>query len=70
MEREVNEMAREKIYLTPEQLKRLKDLDTDIDWLTDEIRRAEYVGIDVADLKARFDKMKSIRIRMLEEYAK
>lgn len=63
-------MAREKIYLTPEQLKRLKDLDTDIDWLTDEIRRAEYVGIDVADLKARFDKMKSIRIRMLEEYAK
>lgn len=63
-------MAREKIYLTTEQLKRLKELESDIDWLSEEIRRAEYVGIDVADLKERFDKMKSIRVRMLEEYAK
>ena len=63
-------MPREKIYLTPEQLKRLDDLETDIDWLSEEIRRAEYVGIDIADLKERFDKMKAVRARMLEEYAK
>ena len=63
-------MPREKIYLTADQLKRLAELETDIEWLTEEIRRAEYVGIDVKDLKERFEKMKNIRVRMLEEYAK
>lgn len=63
-------MAREKIYLTPEQLKRLKDLDTDVDWLREEIRRAEFVGIDVTDLKERFEKSTSIRERMILEYSK
>ena len=63
-------MAREKIYLTPEQLNRLKGLDTDIVWLREEIRRAEYVGIDMADLKTRFEKTTSIRERMIEEYSK
>jgi len=61
-------MAREKITLTPEQLKRLKGLDADTEWLKEEIRRAEYVGLDVADLKDRFEKMSSIRLRMIEEY--
>ena len=63
-------MAREKIYLTPEQLKRLKDLDADTNWLKEEIRRAEFVGIDVADLKERFEKSTQIRERMIEEYSK
>ena len=63
-------MVREKIMLTPEQAKRLRELEADIEWLDEEIRRAEYVGIDVADLKDRFAKMKSVRTRMLEEYAK
>jgi len=63
-------MAREKIYLTPEQLKRLKDLDTDVVWLREEIRRAEFVGIDVGALKERFEKTTSIRERMIEEYGK
>jgi len=63
-------MAREKITLTPEQLKRLSDLQADTDWLKEEIRRAEYVGLDVAELKERFDKMSSIRLRMIEEYGK
>jgi len=63
-------MAREKIYLTPEQLKRLKDLDADTNWLKEEIRRAEFVGIDVADLKERFEKSTQIRERMIEEYTK
>jgi len=63
-------MTREKITLTPEQLKRLKDLQADTEWLKEEIRRAEYVGLDVADLKERFDKMSSIRLRMIEEYGK
>ena len=63
-------MAREKIYLKPEDLKRLKELEADVEWLNEEIRRAELVGIDVTDLKARFEKMKAIRVRMIEEYAK
>ena len=63
-------MAREKIFLTPEQTARLKGLDTDIVWLREEIRRAEFVGIDVAELKTRFEKTNSIRERMIEEYAK
>jgi len=61
-------MAREKITLTPEQLNRLKGLQSDTDWLSEEIRRAEYVGLDVTDLKDRFNKMSSIRLRMIEEY--
>jgi len=63
-------MAREKIKLTPAQLARLKALDTDTEWLKEEIRRAEYVGLDVTDLKERFEKMSSIRLRMIEEYGK
>jgi hypothetical protein len=63
-------MVREKIFLTPEQLNRLKGLDTDIDWLREEIRRAEYVGIDIKDLKERFEKTTAIRERMIEEYAR
>ena len=70
IEREVNEMVREKIMLTPEQKARLEGIKDDIDWLAEEIRRAEYVGLDVTDLKARFEKMKSIRVRMLEEYGR
>lgn len=63
-------MTKEKIMLTPEQLKRLKGLDTDIEWLREEIRRAEYVGLDIIDLKERFNKMNNIRERMIEEYGK
>ena len=63
-------MAREKIKLTQTQLDRLKGLDADTDWLSEEIRRAEYVGLDVAELKDRFEKMSSIRLRMIEEYSK
>lgn len=63
-------MAREKIFLTTEQLNRLKGLDADIVWLREEIRRAEFVGIDIADLKERFEKTTSIRERMIEEYSK
>jgi len=63
-------MAREKIFLTPEQTARLEGLADDIKWLKEEIRRAEYVGIDVTELKERFEKTNSIRERMLKEYKK
>jgi len=63
-------MARERITLTPVQLERLKGLDADTDWLKEEIRRDEYVGLDVAELKERFEKMSQIRSRMIEEYSK
>jgi hypothetical protein len=68
IETEVKNMAREKIMLTAEQKTKLEGLTGDIEWLQTEIGRAEYVGLDVADLKARFEKMKTIRVRMLEEY--
>jgi len=61
-------MAREKIMLTAEQKSKLEGLTDDIAWLQTEIGRAEYVGLDVTDLKARFEKMKTVRVRMLEEY--
>jgi len=61
-------MAREKIMLTAEQKTKLEGLTDDIEWLNVEIGRADYVGLDVADLKARFEKMKTTRLRMLEEY--
>jgi len=61
-------MAREKIMLTNEQKTKLEGLTEDIEWLGKEIGRAEYVGIDVGDLKARFEKMKTTRVRMLAEY--
>jgi len=67
---EAQKMAREKIKLTQTQLDRLKGLDADTDWLSEEIRRAEYVGLDVAELKDRFEKMSQIRSRMIEEYSK
>ncbi len=63
-------MVREKIMLTQEQKTKLEGLEGDINWLQEEIRRAEYVGLDIADLKERFDKMKTVRLRMLEEYGK
>jgi len=67
---EVKNMAREKIMLTAEQVTKLEGLTDDIEWLQTEISRAEYVGLDVVDLKARFEKMKTVRLRMLEEYGK
>lgn len=63
-------MVRERLKLTPEQITRLVGLKDDIAWLQEEIRRAEYVGLDVTDLKARFEKTVTIRERMLEEYGK
>ena len=61
---------RAKIMLTDEQTTRLRGLEDDIVWLREEIRRAELVGIDIKDLKERFEKTTNIRNRMLEEYAK
>lgn len=63
-------MVREKIMLTPEQLTRLKGLDEDIVWLTEEIRRAEFVGLDVKELKERFTKMVGVKDRMIKEYGR
>ncbi len=63
-------MARDKIMLTDEQRDKLKGLEGDIEWLQEEIRRAEFVGLEIGDLKERFDKMKTVRLRMLEEYGR
>lgn len=57
------------IKLTTEQVTRLTGLQDDIDWLTEEIRRAKLVGLEIGDLEERFKKSTTIRTRMLEEYS-
>lgn len=56
------------IKLTTEQVTRLTGLQDDIDWLTEEIRRAKLVGLEIGDLEERFKKSTTLRTRMLEEY--
>ena len=58
------------IKLTAEQVTRLEGLKDDIEWLTEEIRRAKLVGLEIGDLEERFKKSTTIRTRMLEEYTK
>lgn len=60
---------KEPIKLTTEQVTRLTGLQDDIDWLTEEIRRAKLVGLEIGDLEERFKKSTLIRTRMLEEYS-
>jgi len=60
----------EKNHINTGTISSTEGLDTDTEWLTEEIRRAEYVGLDVTELKERFEKMSSIRLRMIEEYSK
>lgn len=61
--------VREPITLTKEDIDRLKDLETDIDWLSREIARAEAVGIDVTELKAEYEKSRTLREGLIREYA-
>ena len=55
-------------YLAPDQIKRLKNMDTDIIFFKSELRRAEYCGLDVADIRARVEKMEETRAKMLATY--
>jgi len=60
----------EPYYLSDDAIKRLEAMDKDIEFFESELSRAEYVGLDVADIRKRVTEMKSTRIKMLEIYKK
>lgn len=62
--------ALEPFYLTDDQIKRLEEMEEDIAFFESELRRAEYVGLDVADIRKRVSDMKATRQKMLEIYKK
>jgi len=62
-------MARERIYLKEEDIKRLKALEDDLEWIAEEIARAERAGIDVEDLKKEFERITRLREGLIREYA-
>jgi len=61
-------MVMPEIRLTPEDRKKLEELEADIAAMDREITKAERVGIDVAQLKADFEKAKKLREGLLREY--
>ncbi|RLF88042.1 hypothetical protein DRN34_00250 [Thermococci archaeon] len=62
-------MPRERIYLKEEDIKRLKALEDDLEWIAEEIARAERAGIDVEDLKKEFERITRLREGLIREYA-
>lgn len=63
-------MAIEPIMLTPEDQKVLEDLAVDLDALEREVKRAEKAGIDVTELKEKFEAAKTLREGILREYGR
>lgn len=61
-------MAIPEIRLTPEDRKRLEELQADIVALERELRKAEECELDVAQLRADFDKAKRQREAILRIY--
>ena len=62
-------MTIQPFYLSPDEVSRLKEMTDDIKVLSNELARAERAGIDISDLKAKFDKMVALRNGLLREYA-
>ena len=61
-------MINQTIKLRAEDKKKLEELAPDIDWLENELRRAERAGLDVSKLRTDFDKTKKTRLGVLREY--
>lgn len=57
------------IILSPEALIDLKDMAGDLKILEVEIGKAARAGIDVTELRARFEETKKLRIGLLREYS-
>ncbi|RLB83718.1 MAG: hypothetical protein DRH24_06480 [Deltaproteobacteria bacterium] len=62
-------MPRERIYLSDEDIQRLKAMEEDLIWLEEEIARAERAGIDVTDLRKRYDEIVRLREGLIREYS-
>jgi hypothetical protein len=59
---------RERIKLAPEMIKALEELEEDIAWIEEELRRAKRAGIDVEELERDYEKAKRMREGLLREY--
>jgi len=57
-------------YLTDDQITKLVAMEDDIKFFKSELQRAEYVGLDVADIRKRVEEMESTRKKMIEIYSK
>lgn len=61
-------MAIEPVTLTDEQKKSLIELEADIEALGGEIARAERAGINVGEIKQRYEAAKTLREGIVKEY--
>lgn len=61
-------MAIQPIKLTPEDKKRLEDLEPDLTALEEELIKAERAGLDISTVRSDFDKAKKLRDGILREY--
>lgn len=57
------------IMLSPEAVMDLKNMGPNIQLLEKEILKAERAGIDVKEVKSRFEQSKKLRQGLLKEYA-
>lgn len=56
------------IKLTEKMEETLRDMEPDLATLKFELEKAKRAGIDVADMKKRFEEMKQLRTGLLREY--
>ena len=61
-------MQKERIKLRAEDVKVLTDIEEDVNWLENELNRAERAGLDVTDLRKTFTATKKMRKGLLAEY--
>ena len=62
-------MVNQAIKLSSEEKTKLIALKSDLAFLEGELMKAERAGIDVTELKARYEKMKKLRAGIIQEYA-
>jgi len=58
-----------KIYLSKEDIEKLKSLDSLIQHAFEELDRAKRVGIDVSDLEEELKSVVDLRDKLIEEYS-
>jgi len=58
-----------KIYLSKEDIEKLKSLDHLIQHAFEELERAKRVGIDVSDLEEELKNVVDLRDKLIEEYS-
>jgi len=62
-------MPFEKIMLSEEDVEKIKELEPQLEWLASEIARAERAGIDVSELRKKFEEIVMLKEGLLREYA-